>query len=49
MPSLAVPLPAAVGSPIVEAMPKAKREPLPVEVRNAAAQGDDELWTGMYL
>ena len=41
MPSLAVPLP--------EAIQKAKRAPLSVEIRDAAAQGDDEVWGGEYL
>src|SRR5215469_6174256 len=39
MPSLAVPLPEAISAPIVEAIPKAKRETLSVGVRDAAAQG----------
>ena len=45
-PSLAAPLPAAMSAPIVEPIPMAKRAPLPVEIRDAAAQGDDEIWGG---
>ena len=39
MPSLAAPLPAAISAPIVEPIPKAKRAPLSIEARTAAAQG----------
>jgi hypothetical protein len=39
MPSLAVPLPEAISSPLIEAIPKAKRVLSPVEIRDAAADG----------
>ena len=44
--SLAVPLPAEISAPVIEVISKAKRAPLSVEIRDAAAQGDDEVWGG---
>lgn len=45
MPSLAAPLPAANSAPVVEAIPKARRAPLSIEARDAAAQAGEIIDT----